>query len=200
MIENFDEIKQKLAQALIDEESDEEKLNELLKEIESVGKLDVDFKTAKPIDYPKLTLKVENRSTNPNPEYQKEGDSGFDLRANLTEPVTLRPMERQLIPTGLYFEIPEGFEIQVRPRSGLALKNGITIVNTPGTVDEKYRGEVCIILINLGYIDFTVNHGDRIAQAVLAPVVSKKLVNIVQIDKISTDTDRGSGGFGSTGV
>lgn len=146
-----------------------------------------------------LKLKCENQSNNPMPEYQHEGDSGFDLRANLTEQVVLKPLQRKLIPTGLFFEIPRGYEIQIRPRSGLAAKYGVTVLNTPGTVDEKYRGEVQIILINLGDEDFIVNHGDRIAQGIVASVIGKRLLDIERIDKVSLDTDRGNKGFGSTG-
>ena len=147
----------------------------------------------------KIVLKFENKSTNPNPEYQKTGDSGFDFRANLSEPVILKPLERALIPTGLYFEFQEGFEIQVRPRSGLAAKNGVTVLNTPGTVDSGYRGEIKICLINLSHDVFTVNHGDRIAQGVFSAVMGKPVVDMVEVDKVNTDTDRGTGGFGSTG-
>lgn len=148
----------------------------------------------------KPILKFENQSNNPNPEYQKDGDSGFDLRANLKEPITLKPLHRTLVPTGLFFEIPKGFEIQIRPKSGMSLKYGITVLNTPGTVDNLYRGEIQIITINLGQEDFIIEHGMRIAQAVLSPVVTKSNIDMVQIDKISTDTERGSDGFGSTGI
>ena len=104
-----------------------------------------------------------------------------------------------MIPTGLFFEIPENFEIQVRPRSGLAVKNGITVLNTPGTIDADYRGEIKIILINLGKEDFMISHGDRIAQAVVAAVTAKNIINLTKVNEISTDTERGEGGFGSTG-
>ena len=146
-----------------------------------------------------LQLKVKNTSKNQNPEYQKDGDSGFDLRADLDHHIHLEPLERKLIPTGLYFEIPVGFEIQVRPRSGLAIKQGLTVLNTPGTVDRDYRGEVKIILINLSNETVMVEPGDRIAQAVLSPVTTKETVNITMVDEINTNTDRGAGGFGSTG-
>lgn len=181
-----------------DEDSDEMTFEDLNLLMQALSEED-SIASAQSLEFHKLILVCENKSNNPNPEYQKEGDSGFDLRANLTESVTLKSLDRKLIPTGLFFEIPKGLEIQVRPRSGLALKNGISVLNTPGTVDEGYRGEVCVILINLSKDDFTVNHGDRIAQAVVAPVVGKKLLNIQMVDKISTDTERGSGGFGHTG-
>ena len=130
------------------------------------------------------------------PEYQTPGSAGADLHAYLPEPVTLHPMERKLIPTGLCVELPAGYELQVRPRSGLALKYGITVLNTPGTVDSDYRGELCVLLINLGSEPFTVRHGDRIAQAVVAQVVQ---VNFVQTDTLSK-TGRGTDGYGSTGI
>ena len=130
------------------------------------------------------------------PEYQTSGSAGADLHAYLAEPVTLNPMERKLIPTGLCVELPAGYELQVRPRSGLALKYGITVLNTPGTVDSDYRGELCVLLINLGSEPFTVRHGDRIAQAVVAPAVR---VSFVQTDALSK-TGRGTDGYGSTGI
>jgi dUTP pyrophosphatase len=141
-----------------------------------------------------------NKSDNPNPEYATNGSSGFDLRANLLDgPMIIPSGEVRLVPTGLYFDIPENFEIQVRPRSGLAAKNAVTVLNTPGTVDSDYTGEVKVILINHGKTDFTVYHGDRIAQAILASVLSKNFVNLTQVTNITKDTERGSGGFGSTG-
>lgn len=130
------------------------------------------------------------------PAYQTEGSSGMDVRACLDEPVNLGPGERALIPTGLSMEIPQGFEIQVRPRSGLAIKKGLTLVNTPGTVDADYRGEVKVILINLGQESFVIQDQERIAQLVVCPVIQ---ANIELSDDL-TDTSRGEGGFGSTGV
>lgn len=154
---------------------------------------------AAPDDY-KIKLQFTNKSNNEDPQYATDGSSGFDLRANLPESNMVIPVDkRALVPTGLFFEIPENFEIQVRPRSGLAAKNGVTVLNTPGTVDADYRGEVKVILINLGDEDFVINHGDRIAQAVVAPVTAKNALNLVKVDEISTDTSRGDGGFGSTG-
>jgi dUTP pyrophosphatase len=146
-----------------------------------------------------LRLGVANKSDNPDPEYATDGSSGFDLRANLENPIKIAVGKRAMVPTGLYFEIPQGLEIQVRPRSGLAAKNGVTVLNTPGTVDADYRGEVKVILINLGDEDFVIQHGDRIAQGVLAAVVSKPYVKWDKVSEVSTDTTRGSGGFGSTG-
>ena len=150
-------------------------------------------------DHYKLKLHFSNQSTNEDPAYATAGSSGFDLRANLEEPIIIKAGKRAIVPTGLFFGIPENFEIQVRPRSGLAAKNGVTVLNTPGTIDADYRGEIKIILINLGDDDFVINHGDRIAQAIVASVVSKNILNLVKEKEISTDTSRGTGGFGSTG-
>lgn len=130
------------------------------------------------------------------PCYKTEGAAGADVCALLDEKVVLKPGERTILPTGLFFEIPQGYEIQVRPRSGLAAKNGVTVLNTPGTIDSDYRGELKIILINLGDEDFEINSGDRIAQIIVAPVT---LGNFIQTESISV-TERGAGGFGSTGV
>jgi len=154
------------------------------------------------IDYEahKLNFNFKNESNNPDPEYATAGSSGFDLRANLDSPITIPPHGVRIIPTGLYFEIPENFEIQVRPRSGLAAKNSVTVLNTPGTVDADYRGEVKVILINHSEVGFFVNHGDRIAQAVIASVIGKNFVRLSKVDNIDENTERGSGGFGSTGV
>ena len=150
-------------------------------------------------DY-KIKLSFVNESNNEDPQYATVGSSGFDLRANLKTPMTIEGGKFKIIPTGLFFSIPEGFEIQVRPRSGLAAKNGVTVLNTPGTIDADYRGEIMVILINHSDIDFVVNHGDRIAQAVLSTVTAKNVVKLIRVDDISKDTERGSGGFGSTGI
>lgn len=130
------------------------------------------------------------------PQYQTGLASGFDVRAQLDAPLTLQPMQRTLIPTGLSFEIPPGFEIQARPRSGLAIKQGISLLNTPGTIDADYRGEVKIIVVNLGTEPVTFQDQDRIAQLVLCPVVQADFVFVEDL----TETARGAGGFGSTGV
>lgn len=129
------------------------------------------------------------------PVYKTSGAAGADICALLNEPVTIKKGCRAMIPTGLFFSIPEGYEIQVRPRSGLAAKNGITVLNTPGTIDSDYRGEIKVILINLGGEDFIVNNGDRIAQIVAAPVTTGIFELVDSLD----ETERGSGGFGSTG-
>jgi len=132
----------------------------------------------------------------PLPSYATEGSSGLDLRAALEKPVFLKPFRRALIPTGIALEIPYGYEAQVRPRSGLALKKGITLLNSPGTIDADYRGEVKVILINLGEEEVVIERGERIAQLVIAPVAKARLVKVEEI----SPTSRGEGGFGSTGL
>lgn len=143
----------------------------------------------------KVKVRIINQSSNPLPEYATGGSAGMDLRANLSEPVVLRPMERLLIPTGIFIELPGNYEAQVRPRSGLAIKHGLTCLNSPGTVDSDYRGELKVILINLSQEEHTVMNGDRIAQMVIHKV---EKVKWKPVDKI-TDTSRGEGGFGHTG-
>ena len=143
-----------------------------------------------------MTVKIVNRSKHPLPAYSTEFSAGMDLRANLDEEITLKSLERKLIPTGLYIELPEGYEAQIRPRSGLALKHGISVLNTPGTIDADYRGEIKIGLINLGQEPFTIRRGDRVAQLVLAPVCRAVLQPVNSLEA----TERGSGGFGHTGL
>ena len=147
----------------------------------------------------KVRVRYVNNSDNEDLSYKYIDDSGMDLRANLTNSLIIKPNEITLIPTGIHFELPEGMEIQVRPRSGLAIKNGITVLNTPGTVDRGYNGEIKVILINLGKKSFKVNHSDRIAQAVISPVVSGRWAKIIKVDSLD-NSDRGDGGFGSTGI
>lgn len=143
-----------------------------------------------------MEVKIINKSDNPLPAYETVNSAGMDLRAYLPEgPVTLRPMQRMLIPTGLFMEIPEGYEGQVRPRSGLAIKNGITVLNTPGTIDADYRGEVKIILINLSDTDFVINSGERVAQIIFAKCEQMEVINVETL----SETERGTGGFGHTG-
>jgi len=142
-----------------------------------------------------MNLKIINRSNNPLPSYATKGSSGMDLRANLTEPIILQALDIQLIPTGIHIELPEGFEAQVRPRSGLALKRGLSMPNTPATIDSDYRGELKVILINLSKEPQTIQHGDRIAQMVIC---AYQKVTLVEVDEL-TDTERGEGGFGHTG-
>jgi len=139
---------------------------------------------------------IVNQSHNSLPYYSTEHSAGMDLRANLIESLVLKPFERALIPTGIFIELPKGYEAQVRPRSGLAIKNGITVLNTPGTIDSDYRGEVKVILINLSNEPFTIMNGDRIAQMVIAKY---EKITWIQVEQLS-DTERGSGGFGSSGV
>ncbi len=142
-----------------------------------------------------MKIRIVNKSPHPLPSYETEHSAGMDLRAFTEEPVTLRPMERKLIPTGLYIELPVGYEAQVRPRSGLAIRHGITVLNSPGTIDADYRGEIGVILINLSEIEFTINDGDRIAQMIISQHVKAELTGT---DKIDT-TARGEGGFGHSG-
>ena len=143
-----------------------------------------------------LKIKVVNKGHQPLPAYATEQSAGMDLRANLTEAIVLKPMERRLIPTGLHISLPAGSEAQVRPRSGLALKKGITVLNSPGTVDADYRGEVGVLLINLSQEEFVVNDGERIAQMVIARHEQGQFVPVEVLD----ETERGEGGYGHTGV
>ena len=142
-----------------------------------------------------MKIRIVNKSTNALPQYATSQSAGIDLRANLSEAITLKPMERKLIPTGLFIELPEGYEAQIRPRSGLALKHGITVLNTPGTIDADYRGEIGVILINLSNEDFTIEHGERICQMVIA---RHEQAEWIQVDELN-ETERGAGGFGHTG-
>ena len=143
-----------------------------------------------------MKVKIVNNSNNPLPAYETVNSAGMDLRAYLPDgPITLGPMQRFLVPTGLYMEIPEGYEGQVRPRSGLAIKSGITVLNSPGTVDADYRGQVCVILINLSDKPFVINSGDRIAQMVFARCEQMEPIAV----EVLSETERGAGGFGHTG-
>lgn len=141
-----------------------------------------------------MTIKIINKSAHPLPEYQTQSSAGMDLNANLAESITLKSLERKLIPTGLFLELPSGYEAQIRPRSGLAIKNGITVLNSPGTIDADYRGEIGVILVNLSSEDFTINNGDRIAQMVIAQYETAKWQEVNSLN----ETERGEGGFGST--
>ncbi len=142
-----------------------------------------------------MKVKIVNRSSYPAPVYATEKSAGMDLKANITEPVTLKPLERAMVPTGLFIALPDGTEAQVRPRSGLAAKHGITVLNTPGTIDADYRGEIKVILVNLSNEPFVINPGERIAQMVVARY---EKVDWEQVDVLD-GTERGEGGFGSTG-
>ncbi|HQF12034.1 MAG TPA: dUTP diphosphatase [Paludibacteraceae bacterium] len=142
-----------------------------------------------------MKIKIVNLSKHPLPKYATLLSAGMDLRANIDDPVVLKPLERKLIPTGLFIELPEGYEAQIRPRSGLAIKHGVTVLNSPGTIDADYRGEICIILINLSNDDFVINDGERICQMVIA---SHEHAEWVEVETLN-ETDRGNGGFGHTG-
>ena len=142
-----------------------------------------------------MNIRIINRSHHPLPAYATALSAGMDLRANLETPITLRPLERCLVPTGLFMALPQGYEAQVRPRSGLALKKGITVLNTPGTIDADYRGEIGVILVNLSQEDFVINDGERIAQMVIA----RHEVAEWQLVETLDETERGAGGFGHTG-
>ena len=143
-----------------------------------------------------MTVKIINRSGNPLPAYSTLLSAGMDVRASLQEPVVLKPLGRAIVPTGLYLEIPAGYEVQVRPRSGLSAKKGVTVLNAPGTIDADYRGEVCVILVNLSDSDFVIENGERIAQLVLA---RHEVIEWQETSELAS-SDRGEGGFGSTGI
>jgi dUTP pyrophosphatase len=142
-----------------------------------------------------MQIKIVNKSNNPLPSYATEHSAGMDLRAFVSETIVLKPMERRIIPTGLYIELPEGFEAQIRPRSGLAIKSGITCLNTPGTIDADYRGEIGVILINLSNQDFIIANGERICQMVINKYDKASFVQVTDL----SETARGEGGFGHTG-
>ena len=143
-----------------------------------------------------MKIQVVNRGHQPLPVYATALSAGLDLRANLTEPVELKPLERRLIPTGLHIALPEGYEAQVRPRSGLALKHGLTVLNSPGTIDADYRGEIGVVVINPSQARYGINDGERIAQLVIARHEQAEFIEVEQLD----ETERGEGGYGHTGV
>lgn len=143
-----------------------------------------------------MTIKIINKSTNPLPRYESEQAAGMDIRCNIQEAITLQPLERKLIPTGLFIELPVGYEAQIRPRSGLALKRGLTVLNTPGTIDADYRGEIGVILINLSSEPQTIEPAERICQMVIA---KHEQPTLIEVEELST-TERGAGGFGHSGV
>ena len=143
-----------------------------------------------------INIKIINKGHHPLPAYATSQSAGMDLRANLDKSITIHPMERMLIPTGLFMALPPGFEAQIRPRSGLALKHGITVLNSPGTIDADYRGEIMVLLINLSVDDFIINDGERIAQMIIA---KHETIEFAVVDKLD-ETERGSGGYGHTGV
>lgn len=143
-----------------------------------------------------MEVKIVNRSDNPLPSYETPFSAGMDLRAVLARPITIKPLERSLVGTGLFVELPPGYEAQVRPRSGLAAKKGITVLNTPGTIDADYRGEIKVILVNLSNEDYTIHHGDRIAQMIISKHERAELLSVSELSQ----TTRGTGGFGHTGT
>lgn len=161
------------------------------------------------MNFEKLVLEIKNESPLLTPSYAKEGDSGFDLRAwlysnkdeeyNKDLSITLKPLERVLVHTGNYLNIPDNYEVQIRPRSGCAYKQGLVVANTPGTIDTEYIGEICIIALNLSNEDITIMNGDRIAQAVVCPVMNSRMVDLVIVDEIVKQSERGSSGFGDSG-
>lgn len=143
-----------------------------------------------------LSVKIVNNSKHPTPEYATVNAAGMDLRANLESSIILKPLERTLVPTGLFVELPVGTEAQIRPRSGLAFKNGVTVLNSPGTIDADYRGEIKVLLVNLSNQDFAINDGERVAQMVVTKHEQVKFDTVEQLE----ETERGAGGFGSTGT
>lgn len=142
-----------------------------------------------------MKVKIINKSRHQLPEYATPYSAGLDLRANINQPITLKPLERAMVPTGLYISLPEGYEAQIRPRSGLAAKYGLTVLNSPGTIDADYRGEICVILVNLSNDEFIINDGERICQMVVA---AHSQVTWIETDTLD-ETERGAGGFGHTG-
>ena len=189
----INELKSLAEMDMLPEETKEE-IKMAIKLAESVQ----DYDNKKPESkFKKVEVKYINKSNNKNPIYAKEGDSGFDLRAN--ERGSLKPLERKLVGTGLYFELPGGYELQIRPRSGLAYKNGVTVLNSPGTVDTGYRGEIKVLLVNISNEKFTWDKGERIAQGVVSHRVSSDFGELIEVFEIN-ESERGEGGFGSTGT
>lgn len=189
----INELKALAEMEMLPEETKEE-IRMAIKLAESVQ----DYDNKKPeSNFKKVEIKYINKSDNKNPIYAKVGDSGFDLRAN--ERGSLKPLERKLVGTGLYFELPDGYELQIRPRSGLAYKNGITVLNSPGTVDTGYRGEIKVLLVNISNEKFTWDKGERIAQGVVSHRISSDFGDLIEVFEIN-ESERGEGGFGSTGT
>jgi dUTP pyrophosphatase len=143
-----------------------------------------------------MQIKIINKSSHSLPHYETEASAGMDLRANISEAITLKPLERCIVKTGLFIELPLGYEAQVRPRSGLAAKNGITVLNSPGTIDADYRGEIGVILVNLSNQDFTIENGERVAQMIISKHERAQWIQVEELE----ETERGAGGFGSTGT
>jgi dUTP pyrophosphatase len=156
----------------------------------------MDSKIGNKTNMENVVIKIINKSPHPTPSYETSSSAGMDLRANLTEAITLKPLQRDIIKTGLFIALPPGFEAQIRPRSGLAAKFGISVLNAPGTIDADYRGEIGVILVNLSSENFEINNGDRIAQMIIARYAHTKWEEVSVLD----ETKRGQGGFGSTGI
>ena len=188
--ELHDEMQFKLLKAL--NSNEDYNIEDYTKEFSDDNAYTTDFSFAK------ININFVNESNNQDPEFATSGASGFDLRAN--EDTILKAGEFKAISTGLYFELPDVYEIQIRPRSGLAVKHGVTVLNSPGTVDSDYRGEIKVILINHSKIDFNISKGDRIAQAIISYFLGKNAIELTKVDSISNNTDRNTNGFGSTGV
>lgn len=182
----------------IDNLFNDDEIKKAIEESEILVKKNIDDLVNKFKNF-KTDINFINKSNNPDPTYIHRGDSGFDLRANLSEPIDLLSGEWKAIPTGLYFEIPEEFELQVRSRSGMSVKHGVVVLNSPGTCDSNYRGEVSVILINHSKVTFRIENGDRIAQGVIAPVLSSNNLNFNKVINLS-ETTRGENKFGSTGI
>ncbi len=194
-LENYLKQLENLDKELTEGSDPDELLSELNKVLNGLS-TDLQFDVTKKI--PQVNLKFINKSNNPDPIFAHEGDSGFDIRANLTNDVIINEGQTVLIPTGLYFEVDKGLEIQIRSRSGMALNTNMFVLNSPGTVDSFYRGEIKIILSNIDNIPHTIRHGDRIAQGVVCPVYGEGNLNIIKVEKLS-ETIRNTDGFGSTG-
>ena len=158
--------------------------------------MDYVFSLSQKVTDRRMKVQIINKSRHQLPQYATALSAGVDLRANVSEPITLQPMQRVMVPTGLFIALPAGYEAQVRPRSGLALKHGVTVLNTPGTIDADYRGEVKVLLVNFSDTDFIVNDGERIAQMVIARHETADFVEVEELD----ETERGAGGYGHTGV
>jgi dUTP pyrophosphatase len=195
-MDSLKEIRNKLLLAMNKEDS--YTIEEFHSEYTNVSHTAYDSDNSYNVDMFKFVVKFVNKSNNQDPQYATDGSSGFDLRAN--QKFTLEPGDYAMISTGLYFELPSNLEMQIRPRSGLAAKYGVTVLNSPGTIDSDYRGEIKIVLINHGNTNFDINIGDRIAQAVIATVTSNKMINFNRVSELNNDTERNEGGFGSTGI
>lgn len=195
MDKRVDELRDKLFKAV--DPNNPYSYDDFINEYGTNGEASVMLANDNVLDGFKMNIDFVNKSDNQDPEYATSGSAGFDLRSNVN--LIINPGEFDKVPTGLFFQLPPNFEMQVRPRSGLAAKHGVTVLNTPGTIDSDYRGEIIVILINHGKVPFKIEKGDRIAQAVVAQTVSS-FIKLNKVIEISDNTDRSSGGFGSTGI